>query len=407
MALTTVARSLLLPLLVLAGAWGALVLLFGAPVALSGAVAWDEALRRAATFWRPWLLLLPAVWGLTRWLLARPRPAFVHVAAHALVGIAVVFLCHAAAAERPTGGPYPHREEPAEGPGRPPGGASRPPGPPPGAGPRGDGMGPPWARGGPPGRPPRPEPARPRGPFGPLGFRAVIDAVVYAGVVGMTCAAAFLQRSRQRERRTLELEASLAKARLDALRLQINPHFLFNALNAIASLVHTRPDAADDMIGSLSGLLRASLQGDGRHEVPLERELELLRLYTDIERTRFGDRLSFEEVVDPDASGALVPALVLQPLVENAVRHGLEPRPGPGTVRLTARRDGDRLVILVADDGIGCDPERPSRGSGIGLTNVRDRLRALHGDDASLAIAPAPAPGGGTVVTLTLPFRSA
>ena len=404
MSLTNLTRSLLLSLLVLAGAWGALVLIFAAPVALSGAVAWDEALRRASTFWRPWLLLLPVVWGLTRWLLARPRPAVVHVLAHALAGTAVVFLCHAAAAERPVGGPYPHREEAPDVPGRPaPDRAGRPPGPPPGGVPRGEGMGPPWSRGGPPGRPPRPESSRPRGPFGPLGFRAVLDAVVYAGVVGMTCAAAFLQRSRQRERRTLELEASLAKARLDALRLQINPHFLFNALNAIASLVHTRPDAADDMIGSLSGLLRASLQGDGRHEVPLDRELELLRLYTDIERTRFGDRLRFEQVVDPDVSGALVPALVLQPLVENAVRHGLEPRPGPGTVRLTARREGDRLVVFVADDGVGCDAAQQSRGSGIGLTNVRDRLRALHGAAASLAIDPAP--GGGTVVTLTLPFK--
>ena len=248
---------------------------------------------------------------------------------------------------------------------------------------------------------------RPRGFFGPQIFRVMLDVLVYGGVVSLTHTIALLRRSRQRERRALELEASLSRARLDALRLQINPHFLFNTLNAIASLIHTRPGTADEMIGSLSELLRATLHGAANHEVPLSQEMDLLRLFTDIERTRFGERIRFAEDIAPDTLPALVPSLILQPLVENAIRHGLEPRVESGTVTVAARRDGERLLLSVSDDGTGFSDKEHTAGDrpgGIGLTNTRDRLHALYGDAHHLAIAPGAT--GGTVISIAIPFRT-
>jgi LytS/YehU family sensor histidine kinase len=249
----------------------------------------------------------------------------------------------------------------------------------------------------------------PRGRWRPFNIRSIIDIIVYGGVVSLTHAVAILRRSRQRERRALELEAGLARARLDALRLQINPHFLFNALNAIASLIHSRPEAADEMIGSLSELLRASLHSGGSHEVTLSGEMEMLRLFTDIERARFGERIRFEEDLAPETLPAMVPSLILQPLVENAIRHGLEPRVEAGTVIVRARRNSGRLLLTVSDNGAGYAPgpdaaEHEGPG-GIGLSNTRDRLRALYGADQTFTIAPGES--GGTTITLDIPWHTA
>lgn len=392
--------------LALAGVWTGLVLLFAAQFVLTGPLEWSEALQRSVSFWQPWLVLLPLVLLLTRWLLWRKFPLPASLLAHAAGCTLAVLACHWFTPERlPPRGPgdrVPGQQGPPLNQGPP---QDRGPGPgPPGM--RGERPGPPRGMAG--GRPAAGNPfsvgaGRSRGPFGPLGFRTVFDAVIYGGVVSVTCAFSFLRRSQQRERRTLELEASLANARLDALRLQINPHFLFNTLNAAASLVHTRPEAADEMILSLSELLRASLQGTGTHEVTLAREMELLRLYTDIERTRFGDRISFREEVPGELLAALVPALVLQPVVENAVRHGLEPRPGPGTVTVAARREGERLILSVSDDGIGFAGGSATRGSGIGLANTRDRLRALYGGAQDLRMEALPE--GGTRIVISLPWH--
>ncbi len=391
---------------VLAGVWVALVLFFAAQFVLTGSLEWSEAVGRAVVFWRPWLLLLPLVLLLTRWLLFRQVPFSGSLLAHAAGCTLAVLLCHAVTPDRP-----PQRSPGERVPGQPgpPSDSSPPPGrgPVPGPpGPRGERPGPPRGMAG--GRPVGGSAftggaGRPRGAFGPLGFRTVIDVVIYGGVVSVTCAVAFLRRSQQRERRALELEASLATARLDALRLQINPHFLFNTLNAAASLVHSRPDAADEMISSLSELLRASLQGTGTHEITLAREIELLRLYMDIERTRFGERISFREDIPGELLGALVPALVLQPLVENAVRHGLEPRPGPGAVTVAARRETGRLVLAVSDDGVGFSAGSAVRGSGIGLANTRDRLRALYGGEQHLRMEALPP--GGSRIEISLPWH--
>ncbi|MFN0066444.1 MAG: sensor histidine kinase, partial [Limisphaerales bacterium] len=157
------------------------------------------------------------------------------------------------------------------------------------------------------------------------------------------------RRLRDRERQAIELSRQLAEARLQALRMQLNPHFLFNTLNAIASLVHRSPHAADEMIGCLSDFLRLTLAGGSRTEIPLREELEFARRYLDIERVRFGERLLVEESIAPDTLDAVVPALVLQPLIENAVRHGIEPGMSGGTIRLATRRDGGTLELRVSD----------------------------------------------------------
>jgi len=393
-------KSWLAPALLLGVVWLALTGLFAGQFVVAGAQPWEDSVSRAASFWMPWLPFLPLTWYFCRFLLrknVRPVPS---VVLHLIMGAFIVFGCQALTPERPPPSGWQQREREREQ-------QREPGGPPPeeagNRSPREDGTPPRMRERGPRNGSP---PGRPRGFFGPLGFRSLIDALVYGGVVSLTYAMAFLRRSQQRERRTLELEASLSRARLDALRLQINPHFLFNALNAIASLIHTRPDDADDMIGSLSELLRASLHSEGSHESALDREMEILRLFTGIERTRFGDRIRFVEDIAPDTLSARVPSLILQPLVENAIRHGLEPQTGEGIVTIRSRRDGARLVLSVSDDGAGFDAGRPARpDSGIGIANTRDRLQALYGADHNITIEPGPERG--TVVTITLPWHAA
>ncbi len=396
----------LTPLLLLTGLWGVLVALFAGQDIVTTSREWDIAFAIAARFWLPWLPLLP----LTAWLsrafpLERRRPA-PSIVVHLLACAAVVMICQEFTPDRPPGAGRegkPGREEPVEGVIPPPreGGRYR----------DREGGPPPWVRKERAGlaAPDGMRPMRGGGPWRPFIPRNVIDIIMYGGVVSLTHAVAILRRSRQRERRALELEASLSKARLDALRLQINPHFLFNTLNAIASLIHTRPEAADEMIGSLSELLRASLHGGGGHEVSLADEMEMLRLFTDIERTRFGDRIRFEEDLPVETLTGVVPSLILQPLVENAIRHGLEPRVQAGTVTIRARREENRLLLSVSDDGVGYypgdDPPERAKSGGIGLANTRARLRALYGDDQKLAIASGAS--GGTTITLDIPWHTA
>jgi LytS/YehU family sensor histidine kinase len=190
--------------------------------------------------------------------------------------------------------------------------------------------------------------------------------------------------------------------------MQLNPHFLFNAFNSIATLIHTDPRAADDMVGNLSQLLRLALDSADEQEIPFRRELDFLRRYLDIEQARFGDRLRLEEDIAPDVLTAFVPTLLLQPLVENAIRHGLEPQSTPSCVRLNARRDGDRLHIEVSDNGAGLtetttSDELPAR-AGIGLSNTRTRLRELYGDGQRLTLRNGDA--GGCTVEIELPFHT-
>jgi signal transduction histidine kinase len=199
------------------------------------------------------------------------------------------------------------------------------------------------------------------------------------------------------------LQTRLAQAQLQALRLQLNPHFLFNTLNTITALVHTDPHAAERMVTGLSELLRISLGSVGEQEVPLSRELEVLEHYLDIQQVRFADRLQVHYDVSPGTERAYVPNLLLQPLVENAIKHGIAPRAVSGRISIVARQDNGTLTLEVADNGVG-DSGAATAGEGVGLRNSRERLRSLYGDAHRFEAAPQPA--GGFRVLIQFPFHT-
>jgi sensor histidine kinase YesM len=233
------------------------------------------------------------------------------------------------------------------------------------------------------------------------GLFALLFSLLFAG---FNYAIVFYRMAVERAKAAEQARAELAQAELRALRAQINPHFLFNTLNSIASLIATQPRAAEETTTRLAEVFRYALQASDRDQAPLARELEFVRSLLAIERTRFGDRLRVEESIEPGLEAASVPTLLLQPLVENAVRHGVSDRPGGGTVRIAARREGDRLVLEVADDGPGIDDSAAPSGTGFGLHSVRERLRAA-GPPHALEIDSAP--GRGTRVRVLLPLPSA
>lgn len=216
----------------------------------------------------------------------------------------------------------------------------------------------------------------------------------------------YYQAYRERERLAATLSLELAQARLQALRMQMNPHFLFNTLNAISALIHENPDAADRMIVLLSQLLRRSLDRGDVQEVPLHEELEFLRGYLEIEQMRFPDRLSVAFDVDPKTHDLLVPHLILQPLVENALRHGILPREEAGRIDISARLlPGDRLQLTVRDNGNGLPPVPVgAKNSGIGLQNIRSRLTQLYGPAQSFQITNASA--GGVEALICIPCHT-
>lgn len=222
-------------------------------------------------------------------------------------------------------------------------------------------------------------------------------------VLAVVHAVDYYAKYRDREVRASQLEARLAEARLAALKRQMNPHFLFNTLNSISSLMYVDPDAADAMLARLSELLRLALDADGEQEVPLARELAMLSRYLEIEKIRFEERLRVEVDIPPDLFDAQVPALSLQPLAENAIRHGIGRRPEGGTLRVLAARDNGHLRLRVEDDGPGL-VEPGKTGDGIGLANLRARLAELYGPEQRLELSDRP--GGGAVVEIQIPWRS-
>lgn len=227
--------------------------------------------------------------------------------------------------------------------------------------------------------------------------------LVYLGLAGVVHAYDYFWRSRDREQKADRLETRLLEAQLASLRGRLQPHFLFNSLQAVAGLVDEDPNAARSMLARLGDLLRASLTSSRRHFVPLDEEVAFVTDYLDIQATRFRDRLT--TVVDvPDELGEVrVPSFVLQPLVENALRHGISPRVRPGTVELLARRDGGSLVLAVRDDGGGETPDPPDTWSeGVGLSSTRQRLEALYGERHRMDIRRRE--GGGVEVELRLPL---
>lgn len=214
----------------------------------------------------------------------------------------------------------------------------------------------------------------------------------------------YYQRFHERELRASELEGRLAQARLQALQSQMNPHFLFNTLHTISALMHKDVDAADRMVMKLSELLRLALDNTETHEVPLSQELDFLKRYLEIEQTRFRERLNVEMNIAPDTLQARVPNLVLQPLVENAIRHGVERHARPGRIVLRAHRHQGQLALEVQDNGAGLPDGKPLR-EGIGLSNTRTRLQQLYGAEQSFELKNVES--GGLLARVILPFRYA
>jgi signal transduction histidine kinase len=231
------------------------------------------------------------------------------------------------------------------------------------------------------------------------------DVISYLVALGLITLVRWYHAMRERELRAAGLQRDLAQARLESLRLRLQPHFLFNALNTISSVMYEDPRAADVMIGRLSDLLRLSLSTADAQEVPLADELVALNHYVALMQARFGDALRVDVDVAPTARGAMVPALLLQPLVENAVRHGGIASDGRGWIAVRVRRDDDTVHVVVADDGPGAPAERDVLNAGTGLQATAQRLRLLYGDRQSLRAGNRP--GAGFEVAITLPFRAA
>jgi len=228
------------------------------------------------------------------------------------------------------------------------------------------------------------------------------NLLIYWVIVAVSNAFDYYRKYRELELHASELEKGLAQAKLQALQMQLNPHFLFNTLHSISSLMHKDVEAADRMITRLSDLLRAALEGAGTQEVPLRQELKMLELYLTIEQIRFGSRLSVKMNIAPETLDARVPSLILQPLVENAIRHGIEPRARPGCIELEARRQDGALALVVGDDGAGlAKPEQIKEG--VGLSNTRARLRELYGTAHQFQLIRGAK--GGVRVELSIPFR--
>jgi len=356
------------------GLWGLLVLAFAGQLVFTSPLPWQQALALALRDWLPWVPLAPAVaWLAFRFPIERRKLAL-SIPVHVLACMAAVLFCQFVA----------RRDHP-------------PPGPLPG-GPRFRFRGA-VPEDGPPLQPLPPRPAdlpRDRLPPPPPEVRrmAFLNALVMQGkfnipiywvVVSIVHAFTYYRRSQERERKALELEASLAQARLQALRMQLHPPFLFNTLHAISTLVHKDPQAADEMIGNLSELLRVTLDTSDQQQIPLRKELDFLDRYLQIQQTRFGDRLLVEKQIDANALDAQVRTLILQPLVENAIRHGIEPHPAPGRVAIQIERRNDLLHLVVRNTCAG-PKASPQSQEGIGIANTKARLHELYGDRARLTL---------------------
>lgn len=241
------------------------------------------------------------------------------------------------------------------------------------------------------------------------------DVIMYWALLGAAYMIEYIRRYRERDRAVLELEQRLARQQLEALRMQLNPHFLFNALNSVTELMEIDVRRAQRALSAVSDLLRLSLRSATQPTIPLWQEIELVELYLHVARVRFGDALVIDIEVDPGAVDVEVPSFVLQPLLENALTHGLQPEGAGQTVMVHAQRQGGMLELRVTDNGRGLDGRvtdsgrflaaRPSvNGLGIGLTNTRARLTLLYGDRYAFRMSQGPS--GGSTVEIRLPIGS-
>jgi two-component system, LytTR family, sensor kinase len=208
------------------------------------------------------------------------------------------------------------------------------------------------------------------------------EMMTYWAIVGLTLAVTYYREAQDRTVAAAKLETKLVETQLQTLQSQLHPHFLFNTLHAISALMHSNVDQADRMLSRLAALLRMTLDNVGQQEVSLKDELDFLERYLEIEQTRFRDRLTVKFDVQPEALDALVPWMLLQPLVENAIKHGISPKPGPGSIEVRAHGENNRLVLEVRDDGVGLTQDAlTALQSGIGLSTTRARLHHLFGRD--------------------------
>ena len=234
----------------------------------------------------------------------------------------------------------------------------------------------------------------------PVGH-AMVGFVTYGCIVVAVTAHDAVERSHRAALTAARLERDVAQARELAIKMQVHPHFLFNTLHAVSVLITEDPATARSMVVHLGDFLRATLARAGRAEVTLREELELLAHYLDVERLRFGDRLAVDVAADDGLLEAYVPDLVLQPLAENAIKHGVSTRTGAHRISIRAARRGARLELTVEDDGVGSDPNGIREG--VGLRSTRQRLAHLYGDDGALTLAPRP--DGGARATVSLPYH--
>jgi len=228
---------------------------------------------------------------------------------------------------------------------------------------------------------------------------AGVNLPVYAGFVLAWHTTTYYRESRDRQVRAAELESLLRQSQLEALRSQLNPHFLFNSLHSIAELVHQDPKLAEQLIVRLGELLRRALDTAKQPQLSLAEELDFIRGYLEIEQMRLGERLHVVWEVEPDTHAVLVPSLILQPLVENAIQHGIAATSAPGTLTLRARRADGQLHLEIADSGPGLPPAGETRPQGIGIANTRARLQRLYGERQSFELQH----GAGLVVKLCIP----
>jgi two-component system LytT family sensor kinase len=233
-------------------------------------------------------------------------------------------------------------------------------------------------------------------------FRFINQLIFFMAVLAAGYAREYFQRDREREAQAVRLQAQLAEARLDALRMQINPHFLFNTLHAMSALVERDPAGVRRMIARLSELLRHTTDSNARDVILLRDELDFLRRYVEIMTIRFQGRLRATIDVDDELLEALVPNLILQPIVENALEHGASRAEGVGEIAIAGRRDGDRLVLTVRDNGPGVDDAE--RRIGVGLTNTRARLAQLYGEKARVSLSNEE---GGALAEIVIPYARA
>jgi len=234
----------------------------------------------------------------------------------------------------------------------------------------------------------------------------IYDVFAYVSFVALGHASSYYRRWTERQVQDAEMKARMAEIQLGFLKSQLQPHFLLNSLNLISGQLYEDVERADTMIADFGGLLRTTLESPEQHEVPLRRELELLELYLGIARTRFGTGLQVEQRIGPKSLDALVPGLLLQPVVENAIRHGMNGSHRVSKIVITTTRDPYHLLLTVADDGPGLEEVAPTTPKeGIGLANIRRRLEQLYGSDHRFTLANRAE--GGVVATIQIPFRPA